>query len=1174
LAPEGSLNQQPSLNPAVWLSLTGVAGGGQVLSLTPGTDNLTLSGGGGTVDLGTISSVQALNLKTAEMTHLLGTDETTFGPPLPVVSATQGLNVHGKLEVTMGPAQVSFFNGGQLDMVGCAIASNDDITTTADMACNELSYVTLNPPIVIPAPVAPGGVTTSVQFNNGGVFAGDSKLVYAAGTETLSTTNLAVSDIASTALTLTTPSLTINTLPSALPTDEVVYYDSGTGAVTYGPIPASVDVSSNVLNIPVDTTIYVDSADGRLYSYTPPYIDVPAVRALPTFAGTTYPAIDEASLTAQLASAVAGDIVEIQNNITVTSVKTIISGIKLTAADPAFKITGNLANQIIQVNVGVSASCLIQGITIENTNTGSVATCVGLGTSANTECYFDSVSFLTNEFAISSANAAIQVTNCSFAFVGTPDSHRYISLDRTTGTTIISNCQFAGNGTNNTDCIFTDDLAANFAGGKICIYDCSSVSQVRRLLDWQGSQVLGTNCELYFVNNTFQTFNGWAIFVTNPILANFSKIVATGNIENVGVGSSGSKGLIGIDTLAPLSGILPSLLGEPICYFADNQAAVGGALRGDYTDWTFEQDRGIAYSTANTQPPPGLKKYSPGLVAAPISQDITYDTATSTMTVPNVYIPGKLTVDGLIDPTGMIFTPQATNPGAVGQATLYVDSATNALRYDLGGLQVNGAVTMSALAPATTGDVVFYNSSTGALTFGASPPGPAGPTGPEGPQGPQGETGPQGPQGETGPAGATGETGPQGPQGETGPAGATGETGPQGPQGETGPAGATAIAAGTTNQIQYNDGSNNFAASSSLVFDPALSQLSVTDGLVSTLMTPSRLECEALTLYNPPNATKADVLYYDVLTSEVTYGAAPGGGGGSPAGSDTQVQFNNAGAFGADSAFTFNSTTDTLTSTNYAGEKAIFDVTNGRVATNDILSEVTCGKLGATATPGIALVGSASGISRIQHSNMSNQLAISNTVGTAFTTPAFSISTLPVATTPNVVYYNTSTGALSSGAAPGGGGSTGVIIALGSTAGIGTNALVNLSWSSPFIQNTIPGFTYNVPNQGYFHNTSGSAITVNVSANIRMNVAANTSGYMRLNIINRSDVDPIFQDVLAWDFQTVPSITTAREHSFQVEAVFICAAGQRWAIQVQTDINSGSGTPALQASRLNVLTVN
>jgi len=40
------------------------------------------------------------------------------------------------------------------------------------------------------------------------------------------------------------------------------------------------------------------------------------------------------------------------------------------------------------------------------------------------------------------------------------------------------------------------------------------------------------------------------------------------------------------------------------------------------------------------------------------------------------------------------------------------------------------------------------------------------------------------------------------------------------------------------------------------------------------------------------------------------------GGGGTPAGSDTQIQYNNAGAFGADSGLTFNQTTNSFTATN------------------------------------------------------------------------------------------------------------------------------------------------------------------------------------------------------------------------------------------------------------------
>ena len=39
---------------------------------------------------------------------------------------------------------------------------------------------------------------------------------------------------------------------------------------------------------------------------------------------------------------------------------------------------------------------------------------------------------------------------------------------------------------------------------------------------------------------------------------------------------------------------------------------------------------------------------------------------------------------------------------------------------------------------------------------------------------------------------------------------------------------------------------------------------------------------------------------------------AAGGGGGTPAGNDTEVQFNDGGAFGSEAAFTYNKTTNTL----------------------------------------------------------------------------------------------------------------------------------------------------------------------------------------------------------------------------------------------------------------------
>jgi hypothetical protein len=50
----------------------------------------------------------------------------------------------------------------------------------------------------------------------------------------------------------------------------------------------------------------------------------------------------------------------------------------------------------------------------------------------------------------------------------------------------------------------------------------------------------------------------------------------------------------------------------------------------------------------------------------------------------------------------------------------------------------------------------------------------------------------------------------------------------------------------------------------------------------------------------------------DSVTRTLTINSTASGGGGTPGGADTQVQFNDGGSFGGDTTFTFNKTTDTL----------------------------------------------------------------------------------------------------------------------------------------------------------------------------------------------------------------------------------------------------------------------
>lgn len=91
--------------------------------------------------------------------------------------------------------------------------------------------------------------------------------------------------------------------------------------------------------------------------------------------------------------------------------------------------------------------------------------------------------------------------------------------------------------------------------------------------------------------------------------------------------------------------------------------------------------------------------------------------------------------------------------------------------------------------------------------------------------------------------------------------------------------------------------------------------------------------------------------FYAIYTPVLPTG---GGGGGTPGGSDTQVQFNDAGSFGGDAGFTYDKITDIATlgglilSGLTASELIATDVTNNlqslSVATYPSLTEFSYGK--------------------------------------------------------------------------------------------------------------------------------------------------------------------------------------------------------------------------------------
>jgi len=211
----------------------------------------------------------------------------------------------------------------------------------------------------------------------------------------------------------------------------------------------------------------------------------------------------------------------------------------------------------------------------------------------------------------------------------------------------------------------------------------------------------------------------------------------------------------------------------------------------------------------------------------------------------DVVIDGKLTVTGLIDPIGIIFTESNSPsiPTPVTTGSIYISDGSDTqiqnhpiYKSDTGTLNdlldnsinilgsVTGLVSDGQLGgivdrpnpingdewvDPNTGNRYIYNGTMWQLTpccssgqTGSTGSGSAGPTGPTGPasnvEGPTGPTGPasniEGPTGPTGPASnVEGPTGPTGPASNIeGPTGPTGPTGPasnvDGPTGPTGPA--------------------------------------------------------------------------------------------------------------------------------------------------------------------------------------------------------------------------------------------------------------------------------------------------------------------------------------------------------------------------------------------------
>ena len=165
--------------------------------------------------------------------------------------------------------------------------------------------------------------------------------------------------------------------------------------------------------------------------------------------------------------------------------------------------------------------------------------------------------FQTNESAIWSANAQIAIEVCSFTFLGSADSHRYIILSRTTGTTQILNNTFRGNGasTPSTACVlFTGESinSNNYSEGTfIFSNNTSDGTAIQRVGIMEVLPSPYSNFKMYFTDNTILTNTDFFILYGDVTSVGISEIVLSNNNVSLIPTSSGFKGLIGLDMPTP-----------------------------------------------------------------------------------------------------------------------------------------------------------------------------------------------------------------------------------------------------------------------------------------------------------------------------------------------------------------------------------------------------------------------------------------------------------------------------------------------------------------------------------------------------------------------------------------------------------------------------------------------
>lgn len=389
---------------------------------------------------------------------------------------------------------------------------------------------------------------------------------------------------------------------------QTIRYDNTTSQYTNQDINELVLVNSQPQDVAITKQTYYFPQVSALYGWANYSIEIPTLNVKPQYTGTEIlvGTGTPAGLTAALLTANNGDIITITADIITTTSFTITKNILIRGSSPSIKVsTSSNINTLFTINSPVAGNVMFQSITLEHSNTvSSVATCISVS-SANTYLFVDNCTINTNEFGVSnSLGSGFQIENTSFVFVGTNDSHRFIASYNLTAPSFVHSCTFTGNGTFNSQCVFLS-AGGSFNNCSLAIQNCTTTNTVQRLLFLEAINWTGTNAQFFLTNNIAQCSSGFAICYAPTYTTGILKVVAYGNTETLGGTATGSKGLWALDNITAVGAINFSNI--PQLMFYNNTVP---ALRVDYADLSFEQDRGIAYNTAIFSAT-GTKKYSP-----------------------------------------------------------------------------------------------------------------------------------------------------------------------------------------------------------------------------------------------------------------------------------------------------------------------------------------------------------------------------------------------------------------------------------------------------------------------------------------------------------------------------------------------------------------------------------